>query len=171
MSLGGGACMVTSNVSWVMVTWGPPLEQNDRHLWKYYLPATSLVDGKKSSYNDHLLATSNFLSKLSIILPHANEVEGKYCFQLWLSVCLFRGSPFHHYLDLFKLVHFGTHPPPTSPTPEPSPLSIQGSSPLTCATCSLGPHQPPHAWTPHLDLETSHSTEMPFSTPCKRDPV
>ena len=42
----GRPCTVRSSVRWVMVTWDPPSKQNNRHLWKHYLPATSLADGK-----------------------------------------------------------------------------------------------------------------------------
>ena len=43
---GRGPCMVSSNVSWVMVTWDLPPPWTNRQYRKYYPPATSLADGK-----------------------------------------------------------------------------------------------------------------------------
>ena len=34
--------------SWVVVTWGPPVDRKtDRHVWKHYLPAILIAGGKK----------------------------------------------------------------------------------------------------------------------------
>ena len=51
----GLPCTLRSNASWVMVTWGPPptCGHTDRHVWKYYLPATSLAGSKMGTKGNH----------------------------------------------------------------------------------------------------------------------
>ena len=45
---GRGDYTVKSNVSWVIVRWGPQYEQTDRQAWlKNYLPTTSLAGSNK----------------------------------------------------------------------------------------------------------------------------
>ena len=87
-----GACTVRSNASWVMVTWGVPVDrETDRHTpVKHYLPTTSLAEGNKSCSSTQ---TGNELFNWQSIISTADCTEQPcymYCVtRFWEILCHF----------------------------------------------------------------------------------
>ena len=88
MSRGGG-CTVRFNALWVMVTWDPLWTDRHRHMWKYYLPTTSLAGGKYSFWCKKKWSTRMHSSRMHTI--HCSGHLGGEGVSAQGCVCLPRG--------------------------------------------------------------------------------